>query len=153
MPVSTDVLIQNLVKTIQLDQFSEIQLGQLSAEIGGTQSKKVFIDGLSFSKEYQYVKFLKLFKPNEWLSERNIVITSFGSGLICDNGDEVSQKETNALVCTVEQIYYLRNLNLISPASFRLNLLTYFVIGSKSAVTLSGATATPGSYATLFNTI
>ena len=55
----------------------------------------------------------------------------------------------NALTHAVEQVYYARNLNIITPFAFKRNLITFSLTHSKLAVKLYGKWESSGSYSTL----
>ena len=68
------------------------------------------------------------------------------SGAEIRNENEKGMKKLNAVTHAVEQIYYARNLNIITPFAFKRNLITYSLTHSKTAVKLYGSL---GSYATV----
>ena len=61
-----------------------------------------------------------------------------------------NEKKLNAVTHAVEQIYYARNLNIITPFAFKRNLITYSLTHSKTAVKLYGNWE---SYATVTDTL
>ena len=67
--------------------------------------------------------------------------------------ERCSVKKQVALIRSVEDVYYLRNLNLITPMAFGLNLLTFFVTGSKTAITYNGASSPSGGYTSILSTL
>ena len=67
------------------------------------------------------------------------------SGAEIRNENEKGMKKLNAVTHAVEQIYYARNLNIITPFAFKRNLITYSLTHSKTAVTLYGNWESLGS--------
>ena len=83
--------------------------------------------------------------PSEWLEKRNPLLISFLSG--CTGSH--TGKRTLALVHTVENVLYARNLNTITPFSFERNLLLYCSTKDKLSVNLAGVWGPSGSYSTV----
>ena len=65
-------------------------------------------------------------KPLKWIQERNILLQSFVencTGVKLER--EINSKKINALAHSIEQIYYTRNRNLITPFAFKQNIQSW----------------------------
>ena len=58
-------------------------------------------------------------------------------------------KKLNAFPHLIEQVLYTRNLNIVTPFSFKRNLVMYSVTNSKTAVKLQSSWESSGSYTTV----
>ena len=59
------------------------------------------------------------------------------------------QKKMNTFSRLIEQVLYTRKLNLVTPFSFKRNLIIYSIINSKTAITLQSSWESSGSYTTV----
>ena len=101
------------------------ELSELGKTLGSLIKKEIYEDGLRTSKCYKGISLLKSVSSSSWLDERNKLLTSFIMG---SSGAEIrneNEKKLNAVTHAVEQIYYARNLNIITPFAFKGNLITY----------------------------
>ena len=58
-------------------------------------------------------------------------------------------KKLNAFSQLIEQVLYTRNLNIVTPFSFKRNLVMYSVTNSKTAVKLQSSWESSGSNTTV----
>ena len=131
-------------------------MSELGKSLGLLIKKEIYEDGLRTSKGYKDISLLKSVSCSSWLEERNTLLTSFIMGLSgaeIRNENEKGMKKLNAVTHAVEQIYYARNLNIITPFAFKRNLITYSLTHSKTAVKLYGNWESSGSYATVTDTL
>ena len=118
-------------------KFSEnlkIKISGLAETIGKAAYRDIYQDGVNIMKEYKDMQMFKMIKPQRWLKQRNPLLLSFLNGVTGVTVDNSSEKKINAFTHIVEQIYYTRNLNIITPFSFRQNLVMYSSTHSKTAV-------------------
>ena len=118
-------------------EFSEnlkIKISGLAETIGKAAYRDIYQDGVNIMKEYKDMQMFKMIKPQRWLKQRNPLLLSFLNGVTGVTVDNSSEKKINAFTHIVEQIYYTRNLNIITPFSFRQNLVMYSSTHSKTAV-------------------
>ena len=118
-------------------KFSEnlkIKISGLAETIGKAAYRDIYQDGVNIMKEYKDMQMLKMIKPQRWLKQRNPLLLSFLNGVTGVTVDNSSEKKINAFTHIVEQIYYTRNLNIITPFSFWQNLVMYSSTHSKTAV-------------------
>ena len=118
-------------------EFSEnlkIKISGLAETIGKAAYRDIYQDGVNITKEYKNMQTLKMIKPQRWVKQRNPLLLSFLNGVTGVTVDNSSEKKINAFTHIVEQIYYTRNLNIITPFSFRQNLVMYSSTHSKTAV-------------------
>ena len=118
-------------------KFSEnlkIKISGLAETIGKAAYRDIYQDGVNIMKEYKDMQMFKMIKPQRWLKQRNPLLLSFLNGVTGVTVDNSSEKKINAFTHVVEQIYYTRNLNIITPFSFRQNLVMYSSTHSKTAV-------------------
>ena len=84
-----------------------------------------------------------------YLRERNQVVLQFING--CCNINYKDQTNTTTLftiAIALEMIYFIRNINLVLPHCFLVNLLQSFVSRSKTVSTLNGKVTPESSYLT-----
>ena len=146
-------ICQNL-KHCEWDQLSvkmKESICQLQFCLGQIIEKNLYNDGLAISKEYRDIAKLKSAEPKLWLKNRNELVLSFLEGATNINLNHENEKKINALTHTVEQIYYSRNLNTITPFAFKRNLVTYTLTHSKQAVQIYSNWEGSGGYTTLLN--
>ena len=118
-------------------KFSEnlkIKISGLAETIGKAAYRDIYQDGVNIMKEYKDMQMFKMIKPQRWLKQRNPLLLSFLNGVTGVTVDNSCEKKINAFTHIVEQIYYTRNLNIITPFSFRQNLVMYSSTHSKTAV-------------------
>ena len=100
---------------------------QLAGELGHLINNDIFEDGKSnVALQYKDLDQLKNMKPLKWIQERNILLQSFVencTGVKLER--EINSKKINALAHSIEQIYYTRNRNLITPFAFKQNLQSW----------------------------
>ena len=109
----------------------------------------MYDDGLKSNQEYKNVIPLNSTKCPTWLSERNNLLISFLKGATGISGKDETDKKLNVLTHAVKQVYYARNLNIITPFAFKRNLITFCLIHSELAVKLYEKWESSGSYSTL----
>ena len=129
--------LENKIKGLHWSKFSEnlkIKISGLAETIGKAAYRDIYQDGVNIMKEYKDMQMLKMIKPQRWLKQRNPLLLSFLNGVTGVTVDNSSEKKINAFTHIVEQIYYTRNLNIITPFSFRQNLVMYSSTHSKTAV-------------------
>ena len=129
--------LENKIKGLCWSKFSEnlkIKISGLAETIGKAAYRDIYQDGVNIMKEYKDMQMLKMIKPQRWLKQRNPLLLSFLNGVTGVTVDNSSEKKINAFTHIVEQIYYTRNLNIITPFSFRQNLVMYSSTHSKTAV-------------------
>ena len=102
--------------------------------LGRIIEKTLYNDGLAVSKQYKDTAKLKSTEPKLWLKNRNELVLSFFEGASNINLNHENEKKNNALTHEVEQIYYSRNLNTITPFAFKRNLVTYTLTHSKQDI-------------------
>ena len=106
----------------------------LAGELGRLINNDIFEDGKSnVTSQYKDLDQLKNMKPLNWIQKRNILLESFVEN--CTG--EINSKKINALAHSIEQIYYTRNLNLITPFAFKRNLVLYSITNSKELTTMN----------------
>ena len=101
--------------------------------------KKVFNDGKTIQNKYKDSEYLSTLNSKQFIKERNQLVVSFICA--CANIQIEDQKNKNfiyAVAVAVEIIYYLRDLNIILPHCFLINLVQSFVSGSKTVSVLNG---------------
>ena len=108
--------------------------------------KPVYDDGMMVRSNYRNVEFLTDLDVLKYIKERNQILVRFLCGLSGVDFENASSKTRYAFGQTVEQVYYLRNLNLILPLSFTANLIQSCISGSKAVSLVNGKTSPGGSY-------
>ena len=88
---------------------------------------------------------LKMIKPLLWLKQRNALLLSFLNGATSDTS---SHKKKMCLLISLSRFKSL-NLNIITPFSFRQNLVMYSSTNSKTTLQLNSYWRSAGSYTSL----
>ena len=81
---------------------------------------------------------MKEIEPFSWIKKRNPLLNSFLEGRTSVNiNKETNEKKVNAFAHSIEQVMYTRNLHIITPFSFKRNLVLYSVTNSKELSTMN----------------
>ncbi len=136
-------LLSNLIPKL-----SDTDAAIVARELGKTHSRSVLNDAMNISAKYHDINFLKNFSLEDWISERDLVVSAMIDG-ICFGKDFSSPKDLLLKAKAIEQIYATRYQRLVSPISFRQNVLLYHKTGSRDAVDILGAGSPAGSYTTV----
>ena len=134
-----------------LVESERIKLELIAKALGEIISTDLYSNGIEVSKQYKDFNFIKNTKPQEWAMEQNSLLVAFLCGACNIDLKTCSDKKTNALVHTLEEVLYARNLLVITPFAFMRNLVTYTVTHSKTAVQLAGAWEPSGGYTTILS--
>ena len=116
--------------------------------------QEIYDDGTDMKLWYEDIGYLEKLDSMSFLLQRNNVLLAFLSGCVNFN----LSKQTNktllyaSAVC-VEMIYYLRNINLILPRSFSLNLPQMFVSSSKTTSVINDKLSPSAGYTSYRNWI
>ena len=103
--------------------------------------------------KYKDLSYVSSVDPVQWIEQRNAVLRSFLCGATGCNPPKDSQRKVGGMVNLLEQIHHLRDLNLITPFSFRQNLVIYSSTNSKIASQIFGSSRGAGSYTTVTKVI
>ena len=129
-------------------------LCDLASILGNLINLDLYHEGLKIAKLYKDVDSLKNFTNNFFLEQSNPLLVSFLQNATTNVHTSLENtKKKNTLTHAVEQTYYARNLNTVSPFSFIRNYVTYNLTHSKLAVQLLGNWEGAGSYTTLIDLI
>ena len=88
----------------------------------GRMTEKVIYN--FFSSKNKDSDELKKRDATSWLNDRNKLLFSFLQRVTGVSSVSANEKKVNALVHTVEQVYYTQNLNKITTFAFKRNLIT-----------------------------
>ncbi|XP_046346471.2 uncharacterized protein LOC124127059 [Haliotis rufescens] len=124
----------------------------LAVALGNTQQQQLYHDGQIVSSQYGEPDNLSKYDAKEWLTQQNPVVFALLQSLTNVNSDSTATKHAY-LARAYEHLYGARNSNVICPLSFAMNLLLYYVTGSKVACNLSAKTSPSGSYQTILKWI
>ena len=113
----------------------------------------LYEDAQKVSGEYKNISFLKCINVSDWLSERNPCFISFLSSATGVAINDSRTKKMNAFSHLIEQVLYTRKLNLVTPFSFKRNLIMYSITNSKTAVNLQSSWESSGSYTTVHDIV
>ena len=89
---------------------------------------------MGFSIENKDIDELKKIDAISWLNDRNKLLISFLQGVTGVSSISTNEKKVNTLAHTVKLVYYMRNLNTVTPFAFKQNLITYSLTDSKQAI-------------------
>ena len=115
------------------------KLTSLAGKLGQTINRQTFEDSQQVSGEYKNFSYLNNIDAHYWLSKRNSVLISFLENLTGVSINDKRTKKLNAFSQLIEQVLYTRNLNIVTPFSFKRNLVMYSVTNSKTAVKLQSS--------------
>ena len=128
---------------------SQMKIIKLAGVLGKLINKAIFNDGRNAQFDYKNTSI----DQTEWVSKRNKVLLEFLSSATGVDINKSSTKKRNAFTHSVEQIYYTRNLNLVTPFAFQRNVVQYSLTNSKLCTTLTGSWESAGSYKTVHDFI
>ena len=141
--------VTNHLKSLACNNLSrdlKNNITHLAGELRRLINNDIFEDGKSnVTSQYKDLDQLKNMKPLNRIQKRNILLQSFVEN--CTG--EINSKKINALAHSIEQIYYTRNLNLITPFAFKRNLVLYSITNSKELTTMNKKWEGCGSSRTL----
>lgn len=100
-------------------------------------------------QEYKNIDIEK----NNCMNERNPVLIEFIYGATGFRSDNLNDRKINAVVLGVEQIYYARNIKLVTPFALQRHLVSYSLTNSKLCTSLTGCWESSGSYSTVHSYI
>ena len=95
------------------------KLTSLAGKICHTINRQTFEDSQQVPGEYKNVSYLKNIDAHDWLSKRNSVIISFLENVAGVSINNKRTKKPNAFSHLIEEVLYTRNLNIVTPFSFK----------------------------------
>ena len=111
--------------------------------------KDIYKDGQDIKSLYKDPVFMKKINSEQYLAARNPLLMAFIDGCVNFRYNEANSTVLLfAYAVTIEMVYYLRNLNLVLPHCFLINLLQSFTSGSKTVSMLNGKMSAGASYPT-----
>jgi hypothetical protein len=127
------------------------QMNDLAAALGDAQSQSIFEDSLAALPLNKTIDSLVDTDCGAWVLNRNPILVSFLSKAtqIDPTSGEKRTKKLYALTKAVDQVYYARNLNFISPFGFSENLVSFCVTNNKMDDKLRGIASPSGSHSTV----
>ena len=129
-------------------------IDELAKEIGQFARTDIYNDGRKkIYQVYENIKDLKDMDRRTWIHQRNSVVRSFLHGCTGVNNDHINEKKIRCLASTIEHVYHLGDLNLITSFSFLENLISYCISGSKLICQIHGASSGSGSYSSVHKVI
>ena len=102
----------------------------------GRMTEKVIYN--FFSSKNKDSDELKKRDATSWLNDRNKLLFSFLQRVTGVSSVSANEKKVNALVHTVEQVYYTQNLKKVTTFAFKRNLITYSLTHSKHPIKMYG---------------
>ena len=82
---------------------------------------------------------MKNINASDWLSKRNPCLISFLSSAIGEAINDMRTEKKNAFSPLIEQVLYTRKLSLVTPVSFKRNVMMSSKTNSKPAVKLQSS--------------
>ena len=119
----------------------KLELTNLAGTLGKIENLATYKDGQSVNDQHKDLKSLGNIDLKNWLSDRNPVLINFLCGCSGVNEETESNKKT--------KISYARNLLLVTQFAFQINLISYSLTNSKTAVKLNGSWESSGGYTTI----
>ena len=100
------------------------QIGLILKIVGSRFVKtQIFNDGISLKMCYKDNKFLKTMDTKKYLEESNQFVLDFINGCCGINyGEQSDNLMLFTIAVAVEMIYFIRNLNVVLPHCFIINL-------------------------------
>jgi len=99
-----------------LDKSAQDSLSKISQIIGSLINQAIYQEGRCMQEKQDY-KNLDIVKTM-WMSDRNPVLTGFINGVTGFTSDNTNDRKANAVVHALEQVYYARNIKLVTPLLF-----------------------------------
>ncbi|CAG2207306.1 unnamed protein product [Mytilus edulis] len=134
-----------------LEKSAQDSVAKISEILGGLISQAIYKEGRCMQEKQEY-KNIDIEK-NNWMNERNPALIGFVYGATGFRSDNLNDRKINAVVHGVEQIYYARNIKLVTPFAFQRNLVSYSLTNSKLCTSLNGCWESSGSYSTVHSYI
>ena len=141
--------INKVIKYIESGVLKEEILVRIASALGGSQKENIYNDILDINSSYKNESVLKSFNVNNWLSDRNAIVTEFLKSCSGVTNDATNSKKLLCVANSVDSLYKARCLNLVTPLAFAINLVGYYLSGSKIICSLNNSTSPAGSYPTL----
>jgi len=111
--------------------------------------KDISTDGLSLRLKYKDTNYLCSLNSKQFIKERNKLLLEFICGAINIEFEQQSSPSfLYAIAVTIEMVYFLKNLNLVLPHCFMINLLQSFTSGLKTVTNMNWKCAPGASYTT-----
>ena len=95
---------------------------------------------------YKNANYMSTLNTRSFLAERNLTLMSFLRSVLPQNRSDLYQ-----LAMVVENIYHLKNSNLVLPHCFLSNLIQTFISGSKTVTSINGKVLAGGGDTTYRN--
>ena len=139
-PVILEQKIDDIIQSLSsltwdaLNDSEKSSLARLGGALGGFVTNDIYYDGRdNISQKYSDYSYLTTLDEKEWINERNVVVRSFVEGATGVIPERDSKRKVRNFVSVLEEVYHLRDLNLITPFAFRRNIVIYSVTNSKLA--------------------
>ena len=131
-----------------LPENTQYKLCQISKELGSLIHLDLYHDGIAVNRQYKDLTTLKQLNPGTWLEARNVALVSFLCGCANTSLDTLAThpKKLNAIVHSVEQVLYSRNILTITPFSFMRSMVSYSLTHNKISTVLAGGWEPSGGY-------
>lgn len=134
-----------------LEKSAQDSVAKISEVLEGLISQAIYKEGRCMQEKQEY-KNIDIEKHNS-MNERNPVLIGFIYGATGLRSDNLNDRKINAVVHGVEQIYYARNIKLVTPFAFQRNLVSYSLTNSKLCTSLTGCWESSGNYPTVHSYI
>ncbi|CAC5383120.1 unnamed protein product [Mytilus coruscus] len=133
-----------------LDKSTQDKLCKVGEILGDIINPAIYKDGRNnISNQYKDMNIDKI----QWLEQRNPLLSSFVNHTTAYDISNRNEKKVNAIVYSIEQIYYTRNIKLVTPFAFQRNVVVFSLTNSKLCASLTGCWESSGSYSTVHNYI
>ena len=159
-PVTLEQKIDDIIQSLSsltwdaLNDSEKSSLVRLGGALGGFVTNDIYYnDRDNISQKYSEYSYLTTLDEKEWINERNVVVRSFVEGATGVIPERDSKRKVRNFVSVLEEVYHLRDLNLITPFAFRRNVVIYSVTNSKLATQIMASSSGSGSYTTMHNFI
>ena len=101
---------------------------------------EVIKDGDVIKNAYKDPAYLFSMNSEIYSEQRNSLLVSFLSGVTGMDYKRENEKIKFSIASCIENIYFLRNLNLVLPYTFVANLVQSYTSGSKTVSVINGKT-------------
>lgn len=144
--------IENLAKRLECLEWTDFpadvqnSLSRLALTIGKCIRSDLDEEKYKMATECKTFETLGATNVRHWYLQRNQLLRDFLQGCTGVGIHTTKEKKFNSCVHAIEQIIYTKNNNIVTPFSFKRNIITYLISKSKVGCQLAGSWEGSGSY-------
>ena len=141
------ISIGEVIENIKSGQVDESELSMLASIIGESQKQAMTEEAKSTTSNYKNKLQLLNFK-----TQRNVVIMAFLMAVAgVEDINTCSNKKPIAITSSFDCLLSAVNICTITPLFFIINLVSYFICGSRTVIGFFSSVTPSGSYSSILN--